>query len=321
MWIFWLSLFAGFLILVSSADRFVCGTAAIARNIGVSPLIIGLTIVGFGTSTPEILVSSVAAWEGNTGLAVGNAVGSNIANIGLILGCTALLAPVTVHSQTLRREMPILLVTSVASYLLCLRGGLDRFDGVVLIVALFLFLFWLVQSALRNRHKDPFEFEVDREIPRDLSTAKACLWTSVGLAGLLVSSKLLVWAAVKLSQAFGISDLVIGLTVIALGTSLPELAASVTSILKKEDDIAIGNVVGSNMYNLLAVLPMPGIIAPGPLEAPVLVRDFPWMIGFTVALFLTGFSLRSHGKITRIEGILLLLAYCGYQFSIYRATL
>lgn len=321
MWIFWLSLLTGFFILVFSADRFVVGTAAIARNLGISPLIIGLTIVGFGTSAPEMLVSAVAAWNGNPGLAIGNAIGSNIANIGLILGCTAVLIPITVHSKTLKREMPVLLMTTIACYGLCWFSGLERIDGIIMLVALSLFLYWLVRTAIRNRGSDPLETEIEQEIPKDLSNGKAILWTLAGLTGLLLSSKLLVWAAVGLAKAFGISDLVIGLTIVALGTSLPELAASISSVLKKEDDIAIGNVLGSNMYNLLAVLALPAIISPGPLAVEVLTRDFPWMIGFTAALFIIGFSVRSHGTINRIEGALLIAGYLTYQFLIFQDTL
>lgn len=314
-------LLAGFTLLTFSADRFVTGTAAIARNLGISPLIIGLTVVGFGTSAPEILVSAVAAWEGNVGLAVGNAIGSNIANIGLILGTTALIAPITVHSQTLRREFPILMITTLACYLLSLTGELTRIDGMIMITALVIFIYWLVRTALRNRVTDPLSEEIEQEIPNTLPNPQAMGWSCAGLVGLLISSRLLVWSGVNIAQTFGVSDLVIGLTIIALGTSLPELAASIACILKKEDDLAIGNILGSNMYNLLAVLSLPGIIAPGPLESEVLERDFPWMIGFTFALFLMGHSAKKHGRINRPEGLLLLIAYFSYQVTIYLTAL
>lgn len=311
------TLIAGFLILIYAADRFVIGTAAIARNLGISPLIIGLTIVGFGTSAPEILISVIAASEGNSGLAVGNAIGSNIANIGLILGFTAVVAPITIQSAMLRREMPLLLATNIGCFVLILNGGLSRLDGFLMLSCLAAFLFWLVKTARENRGPDPLGDELEQEIPRDMPTATACFWAVAGLAGLLASSKLLVWAGVNLAQLFGISDLVIGLTIVALGTSLPELAASVASILKHEDDIAIGNVIGSNMYNLLAVLALPGIIAPGDLDPSVLSRDFPWMIGFTITLFVVGFSLKSEGRINRLEGGILIGGYGLYQYMLY----
>jgi cation:H+ antiporter len=321
MWISWLGLIAGFAILVVAADRFVDGTAAIARNLGISPLIIGLTIVGFGTSAPEILVSGMAAWQGNPGIAIGNAIGSNIANIGLILGLTAILCPISFHSRIVRKEMPILLGTSIGCYLLALSDGLSRTDGIVMLGGLAIFLLWLIRGAIQTRQNNAQEAAIEEDITANISTAKACWWTAAGLIGLLVSSQMVVWSAAGLARAFGISDLVIGLTIIALGTSLPELAASITSVLKKEDDIAIGNVLGSNMYNLLAVLALPSLISPGPLEPVVLSRDFPGMIGFTVALFAFGFSFRAHGRINRFEGLVLILGYFGYQFLVIRGTL
>ena len=314
-------LLVGFLVLLFAADRFVMGTAAIARNLGISPLIIGLTIVGFGTSAPEMLISVIAAAEGNPGLAIGNAIGSNIANIGLILGCTAIIAPITVHSQTLKRELPVLLFTTIACYLLVWTNDFTRIDGIIMLIGLFVFLYWLARTALRNRTSDPLSQEIDREIPSNISTQKAIILSVFGLFGLLASSKLLVWSAVNVAQWFGISDLVIGLTIVALGTSLPELAASIVSILKKEDDLAIGNILGSNMYNLLAVLSLPGIIAPGPLDSVVLSRDFPWMVGLTLALFILGYPFKKNGMINRLEGGFLLTAYIAYQVLIYQNAL
>ncbi|MEN8259533.1 MAG: calcium/sodium antiporter [Pseudomonadota bacterium] len=315
------ALLLGFIVLVYCADRFVTGTAAIARNFGVSPLIIGLTIVGFGTSVPEMLVSGLAAWEGKTGLAVGNALGSNIANIGLILGCSALVAPITMHSGLLRRELPVLLGTSVVCYLLGLRGGLERVDGMLMLAMLALFVFWLIRSALQNRNSDVFGQELEQEIPSNISTGRAVFWSVVGLAGLLGSSRLLVWAAVNIAEFFAVSDLIIGLTIIAVGTSLPELAASIASVLKKEEDLAIGNIIGSNMYNLLAVYSLPGLIAPGPLEPGVVQRDFPVMLGFTAALFFMGYGFSRSGRINRLEGLGMVLAFGAYQLLVYRVAL
>ncbi len=229
-------------------------------------MLIGLTIVGLGTSAPEILVSAMASFQGNPGLAIGNALGSNIANIGLILGVTALIVPLTVCSNALRREYPILLAICMLVLVLMLDGELGRLDGVILMASLVLVIVGLARIALRSRtEKDPMTSEYEAEMSEALSTKSAIIWFVIGLGLLLFSSRLLVWGAVNIALSFGISDLVIGLTIVALGTSLPELAASITSALKNEHDIAIGNVIGSNIYNLLAVLSVPGVIMPGVL--------------------------------------------------------
>lgn len=320
MWLNVLILIVGFVLLIYSADRFVIGTSAIARNLGIPPMIIGLTIVGIGTSAPEILVSGLAAWQGNPGLAVGNAVGSNIANIGLVLGATALLMPVSVHSGLLKRELPLVLATSVASYFLILDGTLSRLDGSLLMLGLFLFLIWLVRSAKNNRSLDPLTDEFDQEIPKGVSTKKATWLFLLGLIGLLISSRMLVWAAVNIATALGVSDLLIGLTIVAIGTSLPELAASIASVLKKEDDLAVGNIIGSNMFNLLAVFSLPGLIAPGPMERDVLVRDFPAMLIITLVLFLMVCLTARAPRINRASGGLLLLLFGAYMVKLYLDT-
>ena len=316
-----LSVIAGFALLVWGADRFVVGAASTARILGVSPLLIGLTIVGFGTSAPEMLVSGVASLQGNPGLAIGNAIGSNITNIALILGITALITPLSVHSVTLRREMPILIATTLVAYLLVLDGSLDFIDGMALLGGLVVMLGWMIHLGLSSRSgSDPMADEYAAEIPTDLSLAKSLLWLLVGIVVLLASSRLLVWGAVGIAQYFGVSDLIIGLTIVALGTSLPELAASVVSALKNEHDIAIGNVIGSNMFNLLAVLGLPGVIRPSPVEPEVLTRDMPNMILLTVALLVMANGLRARGRINRLEAGLLLLSYVGYQGLLYSTT-
>ncbi|MES9846143.1 MAG: calcium/sodium antiporter [Candidatus Sedimenticola sp. PURPLELP] len=307
------AIIAGFALLVWGADRFVTGSAAIARNLGVSPILIGLTIVGFGTSAPEILVSSMASLQGNPGLAIGNAVGSNIANIGLILGITALIAPLTVRSETLRREYPMLLAVTMLALVLMLDGVLSQADGVILLIALVVLLYAVVRIGLRSRNRDPLEAEFEAEIPDAMTMGKATLLFIVGLVLLLVSSRILVWGAVNVATAMGISELVIGLTIVALGTSLPELAASITSALKGEHDIAIGNVMGSNMYNLLAVLAMPGLIAPGAFSPEALNRDMILMVGLTLALFIMGYGFKKPGRINRFEGLILTLVFVSYQ--------
>ena len=317
---FALALVAGFVFLVWGADRFVAGAAATARNLGVSPLIIGLTIVGFGTSAPEMLVSAVAAWQGNPGLAVGNAIGSNIANIALILGLTALIVPLATNSRLLRRELPLLMVTMLAGLLLLVDGELSRLDGVLLLLGLLALIIWMVRTALAERNGDPLLTEFSAEIPRDMSTSRALFWLGLGLLILLISSRILVWGAVGIAELLGVSDLVIGLTIVALGTSLPELAASILGALKGEPDIAIGNIIGSNLFNLLAVLGIPGLIHPLGIGDDVLFRDYPVMLGLTLALFVMAYGIRGPGRINRIEGALLLACYFGYQTLLYFST-
>ncbi len=321
MLINFISLALGLLVLVFSADRFITGTASIARNMGISPLLIGLTIVGLGTSAPEILVSAIASLQGNSGLAIGNALGSNIANIGLILGCTALISPLTFCSGLLKRELPILALISVICFLLAF-DGLSASDGVLMLSMLLVFIVWLIRIARQDQsQEDAFEQELEQELPKGMSNLKAWSFFALGLAGLLLSSRVLVWAAVNIAESFGVSDLVIGLTIVALGTSLPELAASITSVLKKEDDLAVGNVIGSNIYNLLAVYSLPGLLAPGPVAESVLTRDFPVMLALTLVLFILGFGFKHSGAINRLEGGCLVIAYCWYQWIVYQSAM
>jgi len=313
-----LAILAGFALLVWGADRFVHGAAATARNLGVSPLIIGLTIVGFGTSAPEMLVSAIAAWSGSPDMGVGNAIGSNITNVGLVLGFTALIAPLAVKSETLRREFPVLLAIMLFAFLLLIDGELSFIDGLLLMGGLAAMVYWIVSLGLRERNAslaagaDPIVAEYEEEIPTGMSQGKALFWVVFGLLMLLGSSRLLVWGAVNVAHWLGVSDLVIGLTIVAIGTSLPELAASVMSALKNEPDIALGNVLGSNMFNLLAVLGMPGLIAPSTMPAALMQRDFPMMIGLTLTLFAMAYGFRNPGHVTRLKGLVLLLAYVGY---------
>ena len=321
MWIEIITVITGFALLVWSADRFVMGAAGTARNLGVSPLIIGLTIVGFGTSAPEILVSIMAALQGNPGLAIGNAIGSNITNIALILGVTALVAPLSVHSGIVKRELPVLIGTTLVAYLLLSDGTLDQLDGLLLLLGLVIMLSAVLYIGITSRGKDPVVAEYEAEIPTDLSLGWSLLWLLIGLAVLVGSSRMLVWGAVGIAEYFGVSDLIIGLTIVALGTSLPELAASIASVMKNEHDIAIGNVIGSNMFNTLAVLGIPGIMSPGPVDPAVVSRDMPVMIGLTIALFIMAYGIRGLGqRINRGEGALLFAAYAGYQTLLYLAV-
>lgn len=323
MLLFSAALLAGFFFLIFSADFFVKGTSAIARNLGVSPLIIGLTIVGLGTSAPEMLVAGMASIQGNNGLATGNAIGSNIANIGLVLGSTALVTPILIKSSLLKRELPLLLAISIISYLLVIDGDLSRLDGLILIAGLVAFLYWLFRNAQQNkRHNaDALAMEFEDEIPTDLSNRSAFLYAITGLIGLIISSKLLVWAAVNIATAFGVSDLVIGLTIIAIGTSLPELAASIMSVIKKEPDLAVGNIIGSNAFNLLAVLCLPGLIQPGTVDTQLIFRDFPIMLGFTLLLLFFSYSVNGEPKINRLKGATFMIFFVGYLSKVYLDTI
>jgi len=323
-----LAVAAGIAILVWGADRFVAGSAAVARNLGVSPLVIGLTIVAFGTSAPEVIVSAVAAFKGNPGLSVGNAIGSNITNIALVLGMTALVQPITVHSAMLRREFPVLLGIMLAAFLLVCDGELGRADGTILLAGLAALVWWLIRMGMRTRSCpspassdaascDPMGEEFEAEIPAEMPTSVAVMWFIVGLALLLAGSRALVWGAVRIAQGLGVSDIVIGIGIVGVGTSLPELAASITSAIRKEDDIAVGNVIGSNMFNLLAVLGLPGVIMPLNIGRIVFVRDFPVMAALTLALFIMAFGCRKAGRITRLEGAILVVSFFAYQIALY----
>jgi len=320
MFVWAASIVAGLALLVWGSDRFVLGASATARNLGVSPLVIGLTVVGVGTSMPEILIATVAALDGNTGIAMGNAVGSNIANIGLVMALCALVVPITVHSQTLRREFPLMFVVTALAWLLLRDRSLGRTDGFILLGGFVVLLGAMVFTALRAKRSDPLSGEFAQEIPTTISMRTALVWVVVGLAVLLVSSRVIVWGAVNVARALEVSDLVIGLTVVAVGTSLPELAASLASVLKREPDLAVGNVLGSNMFNLLPVLGLPGIIAPGALDPVLLERDFPVMAALSVVLFLMAFGFKGPGRIKRWQGAVLLFGFVAYQALIYASS-
>ena len=313
--LFGLAVIVGLGLLSWSADRFVTGASELARELGVSPMIIGLTIVAFGTSAPEMLVSAMAAWQGNSGLAIGNAVGSNIANMALVLGVAALITPLMVQSRTLSREFPLMVLVMLAALALLWDGELTRVDGVVLLVGMFLLVLWTIHLARTAPADDPLESEYAEELPGDVSSGAAWWLLLSGLLLLLISSRLLVWGAVGIAEMFGVSDLVIGLTIVAVGTSLPELAASVAAVRKGEHDMAVGNIIGSNLFNILAVLGIAGVIGPGGFDAEVLTRDFPIMIGLAVALYLMARGLRKtgHGCIQRWAGALLLAVFVAYQ--------
>nr|WP_238701127.1 calcium/sodium antiporter [Mariprofundus erugo] len=311
------ALFVGVGLLIWGADRFVDGAASIAKNLRIPPMVIGLTIVSIGTSLPEMIVSAMAALDGNRDLGIGNVLGSNIANIGLVLGITAIITPMAVTSMTLRRELPILFLVTFLAFALMSDGKLEIQDGIILIIALVLFLTWITMIGLRDRH-DPLVEEFTGSIPESMSMGRSVMWFVIGLILLMVSSRMVVWGAVEIAHYLGVSDLVIGLTIVAIGTSLPELVASVASAVKGEADMALGNVIGSNIFNLLAVLAMPALISPGHFAAPALLRDFPIMLAFTVALFLFSFGLKKEGgTLGRFEASLLTTGFGAYLYLLY----
>ncbi|MCP4411835.1 MAG: calcium/sodium antiporter [Gammaproteobacteria bacterium] len=306
-------IFIGIALLVWSADRFTDGASAVARNFGVSPLIVGLTIVAMGSSAPEIFVSVTASFGGSPGLAIGNAIGSNIANIALVLGVTALVAPLQVNSNILKREFPVLFAVTTIAGIAISDLYLDFMDGVILISGMFVYLFWLVRISLRSKdEKDLMLEEMVDELPEVMPNKQAFTWVITGLIMLPLSSQILVSGATNVAIYFGVSEFTIGLTIVALGTSLPELAASVAGVLKNEHELAIGNVIGSNIFNLLAVLGLSAVIHPSPIEASVFYSDYLLMIVLTAMIFFMAYGFRGPGRINRFEGGLLFSIYIGF---------
>ncbi len=306
------ALLVGLALLVWSADRFVDAAAATAKHFGMPALLIGMVIVGFGTSAPEMVVSAMAAIDGNPGLALGNAYGSNICNIGLILGVCALITPLAIHSNVLRKELPILLGITLLSGFQMLDGDLTRTDAAVLLIVFFALLGWSIVSALRNRD-DAMAVEFEAELKEVMPLRAALIWLLIGLLLLIVASRAFVYGAVNIAHALGVSDLIIGLTIVAVGTSLPELASSLVAIRKGEHDIAVGNVVGSNLFNTLAVVGIAAGIHPLAVESVVLQRDWVVMLAFTLALIAMGLGLTaSRGRLVRWEGAALLTGFVAY---------
>ncbi|MFP4273318.1 MAG: calcium/sodium antiporter [Halothiobacillaceae bacterium] len=310
-----LAILGGLVLLAYSADRFVDAATAVARALGLPPLLIGMLVVGFGTSAPEILVSVNAAWQDNPGLALGNAYGSNIMNIAVILGLTALLVPIAVHSSVVRRELPLLLAVTVLTLVLAYHQAmLTRLDGLILLVAFVLLMGWSIRQGMNGR-SDTLAMELASDDPPPAGRALAIQigWVVFGLVLLVVASRLLVWGAVHVAQALGLSDLVIGLTIVAIGTSLPELASSLAAVRKGAHDLALGNIIGSNLFNTLIVAGLAVIIAPTALEPDLLQRDLPVMAGLTLLLMLMAFSFRGRARrINRIEGAALLGLYVAW---------
>ena len=313
-----LAIIIGFVLLIWSADKFVLGASNTARSFSISPLIVGVVIVGLGTSAPEMLVSAMAAADGNTGLSIGNAIGSNITNIGLMLGITAMLYPLQIHSKLLQREMPTLLVIIALSYFILWDMELSFANGLLLLTLMFLMLGFTIWEA-KNQPDDALSQEILEELPEQVSKGAAIKWLLIGILILIASSRILVWGAVEIAEYYQVSDLIIGLTIVAIGTSLPELAATITAARKKEYDLALGNIIGSNIFNILGVMALPGLIRPGTFDSAVLTRDYPMMLGLTIALLIFSIAWRkgTTGVLARLEGGLLLIGYIGYMFWLY----
>ncbi len=308
--------------LVWSADKFVFGASSLARNLGVSPMVIGLTIVAMGSSAPEMMTAATASFQGTPNLAIGNAIGSNITNIALVLGLTALLHPLTVSSQTVKREIPLVLLISVIAYLILVDQYFSFAEGVALIIGFALYIITLLVITLRKTQgkasDDPLVIEATQEVAEAVNLKLSIMWLTLGIIVLPLSAHFLINSSVYLAKAFGISDLVIGLTIVAIGTSLPELAASIISILKKEDDLALGNIIGSNIFNILAVLSLAGVIAPNTIDASAANRDAPYMLGVTLLLFILCFSRKlGYFRISRAKGAILLVSFIAYQILLF----
>lgn len=305
-------IFVGLVLLAWGADRVVLGAGVIARALNIPPLLIGLTVLGFATSLPEVLVSALAALAGAPNLAVANALGSNIANIGMVTAIAAIIRPLQIRSQTLRSELPVMLAVSVTPVLLFPDGVLSRMDGLLLLAGLVVFIVWALRLGLRTRGKDPIEAEYAAEIATGISPGRAALVLLLGLGALALGSEGLVWGTTNVAARLGISNLVIGLTVVAIGTSLPELAVSVVAARKGEHGLALGNVIGSNIFNTLAVIGVAGVIRPATLDPDAVLVHLPVMLGFTLAFFFFAYNVGETIRIGRGAGWLALIGFIAY---------
>ncbi len=307
-----IAIIIGLAALVWSADRFVDGAAATAAHFHVPPLIIGMVIIGFGTSAPELVVSASSALEGNPGIALGNAYGSNIANIGLILGFTALLSPIAVHSQVLKKELPILLFVTLVLTWAVWDLDVTRIDSIVMLLVFASVMGWTIRQGIKHS-PDGLSADVERDLAaHEMPLKHALAWLAVGIVVLAASSKSLVWGASGVASALGVSDLIIGLTVVAIGTSAPELASSLAALRKNQHDLVLGNVIGSNLFNTLAVVGLAGVIQPMKAPAEVITRDTFVLCGMTLLLLIFCFGFKGPKKINRIEGGVLLSIFIAY---------
>jgi cation:H+ antiporter len=304
----------GFVGLTWGADKFVSGTSEVAKNLGVSPLMIGLTIVALGTSAPEIFSSAVAAINGQPALAIGNAIGSNIFNIGVALAIAIMIKPLTPPVSLLRKELPALLLVTLVTGVLFIDGYLGVLDSIVLLVM----LAGLGYSLIRKKAVSDDDPDTDEEEESQTGLLRAIIYLVFGLALLILSAEALVSAASSIAETIGVSAGVIGLTIVALGTSLPELATTVTCALRGHHDLAIGNIVGSNIMNILMVLPFPGLLAAGPIESSLLARDYVTMLAMTLLLAVICYrAIKAKKQIGRMSGITFLLMYIGWFVVLY----
>ena len=302
----------GIFLLLYSADIFVDGASDTAKYFNIPSLLIGIVIIGFGTSMPELVVSVISGIEKTPGIAIGNAYGSNIANIALILGTTALISPVIVNKSILKKELPILTFVTLVSLFLILDKNISRVDSIILLFLFLGFMSYLIFDGLKAS-KNIKENESLKKEKENISIVKAILFVLIGLVLLVVSSKILVWGAVKIAASLGVSELVIGLTVVAVGTSLPELASSIVSARKNEHDLTFGNIIGSNIFNTLACVGIAGSIMPFSISKDIIFRDMGVLIFLTLILFLMGYNFKNkQGKISRFEGAFLLACYIAY---------
>lgn len=299
------TIIVGLVLLLWSADKFIEGAAAVAKSLGLSTFLVGMLVVGFGTSAPELAVSAISAYHGNPGIALGNGYGSNITNIALVLGLTAVISPIAIQKPVLKKEIPLLLGVTLIAFWHLSDGQLTRLEAISEILILVGVFVWLVFS-----NQSTFE---EKEVPA-MSSGMAWVWLLVGFTLLVVSSRMLVWGAVNIAHALGVSDLVIGLTVVAIGTSLPELAASAFAAKKGEHDLVVGNVIGSNLFNTFAVVGLAGTIHPLTVPSDVLSRDWPLMFALTLLVFLIGLAQKNKPKqqINRVMGAVMLSVYIGY---------
>ncbi len=312
-------LIIGLVLLVWSSDVFIEGAASTAKHLSISPLVIGVVVLGFGTSMPEIVVATLASLDNSPGLAVGNAVGSNIANIALVLGITAIIAPIVVKSSILKRELPVLLAVTIGAYLLVLDGHLGFSDGIILVIALIIVMFWMIKTNKSMKKSDPMAEETQQELEDMplLSRNKALFYLIGGLIILMISAKMMVYGAEDIAHFFEVPDVVIGLTIIAIGTSLPELAAAIAAARKNEADLMIGNIVGSNLFNILAVFAVPGLLAPSLLNREVLTIDMPIMIGLTLLMLIMALPRNGKAVIHKGKGIILGTLFIAFLVLLY----
>lgn len=299
----------GIVVLVWSADRFVDGAVQVARHYNMPTFLIGMVIIGFGTSAPEMIVSAVSALQGNPQIALGNAYGSNITNIALILGITALMKPILVDKNALTREMPILLAVTALAIVQLYDLSVSRFDAILM---LFVFAVVMARNIYNGKRSRVAFLENQELIEKKITLGKSIFFLILGLVFLIISSRLLVWGAVSIAHYFGVSDLLIGLTIVAIGTSLPELASSIAAVRKGENDIALGNILGSNLFNTLAVVGIAGLISPMKADPEILYRDLPIMAFLTLILIPMAFRRQKENRINRISGFILVLCYASY---------